>query len=206
MEEDFNQYSEEEEDFTESLNRFEQMLQKNEHYFFDVEEFEILIDHYLEKTDTNTAKKVIDISLEQHPSSTTLKLKKAQFLAAIHQPNKALEIINAIELFEPFNAELFSIKASIHSQLRQHNKAIENYYRALKLVNDNAEKVNILIPIAFEYENLNQFDKAIEILKDLLLENPENETVIYELAFCYNLNDDTVGSIKFFNEFINAHS
>ena len=204
MEEDFNQQSEEE-DYAESLNRFEQMLQKNEHYFFDVEEFEILIDHYLDKTDTKTAKKVIDISLAQHPTSTILKLKNAQFLAAIHQPNKALELINSIELLEPFNAELFVIKANIHSQLRQHHKAIENYNKALKIVTNKSEKANILLPIAFEYENLNLFDKAIELLKNLLLENPENETVIYELAFCYNLNDDAVGSIKFFTEFIDAH-
>ena len=106
MEEDFNQYNEDE-DYAASLDRFEQMLKKNEHYFFDVEEFEILIDHYLEKTDTKKAKKVIDISLKQHPTSSTLKLKKAQFLTAIHKPNKALEILNSLEVLEPFNSEIF---------------------------------------------------------------------------------------------------
>ena len=56
MEEDFNQHNEEN-DYTPSLNRFELMLKKNEHYFFDVEVFEILIDHYLDKSDVNKAKK-----------------------------------------------------------------------------------------------------------------------------------------------------
>jgi tetratricopeptide (TPR) repeat protein len=206
MKEDFNEHNEDQ-DYSESLNRFEQMLKKNEHYFFDVEEFEILIDHYLEKIDTNKAKKVVDISLQQHPSSSTLKLKKAQFFAATHKPNKALEILQVIELLEPFNVEIFSIKASIHSQLRQHHKAIENYYKALKLVSDEAEKTNILIHIAFEHENLNppEADKAIEILKKLLKENPENETVIYELAFCYNLKNDIDGCIEFFSQFTDNH-
>lgn len=204
MEDDFDSYNDDD-DYTASLSRFERMLRKNEHYFFDVEEFEMLIDYYLEKSDTNKAKKAIDISLEQHPASSILKLKKAQFLAAIHKPNKALEIINALEMLEPFNSELFSIKANVHSQLRQHLKAIENYYKALKLISDRSEKANIYINIAFEHENLNQFDKAIDILKKLLHENPENETVIYELAFCYNLKNDNESSITFFTQFLDEN-
>ena len=50
MEEDFNQNNEEN-DYTESLGRFEQMLKNDDQYFFDVEVFETLIDHYLEKND-----------------------------------------------------------------------------------------------------------------------------------------------------------
>ena len=59
------------------------------------EKYDLLIlDHYLEKSDAIKAQKVIDISLLQHPTSTTLKLKKAHFLAATHKPNKALNILN----------------------------------------------------------------------------------------------------------------
>ncbi len=204
MEDGFDSYNDKE-DYTASLDRFEKMLSKNEEYFFDVEEFEILVDHYLDKSDTSKAKQVIDISLLQHPTSSNLKLKKAHFLAATHQPNKALQVLNNLEDFEPFNAEIYTTKATIHSQLRQHNKAIENFYKALKLIADKSEKANIKINIAFEYENLNEFDKAIDILKGLLKENPENETVLYELAFCYNLKNDTDNSILFFKDFIDDY-
>ena len=47
MDEDFDPYNEGNDDL-ELSNRFEQMLEMNEHYFFDVEEFEDLIDFYLE--------------------------------------------------------------------------------------------------------------------------------------------------------------
>ena len=76
MEDNFNQHNEEN-DYTASLNRFELMLKKNEHYFFDVEVFETLIDHYLDNSEEEKAKQAIDISLLQHPDSSTLKLKKA---------------------------------------------------------------------------------------------------------------------------------
>ena len=131
MEDNFDSQNEEN-DYTASVDRFEEMLKQNESYFFDVEVFETIIDHYLDKTDIEKAKQAINISLLQHPTSSNLKLKEAHFLAATHKPNKALQILNNLELLEPFNPEIFSIKARIHSQLRQHNKAIENFYKAFK--------------------------------------------------------------------------
>lgn len=204
MEDDFGAYNEGDEHQA-SLKRFEKMLELNEQYFFDVTEYESVIDHYLENNLSDKAEKAITFSLLQHPSATVLQLKKAQLYSNLHQPNKALEILNRIEKIEPFNQDIHLVKAAINSQLRAHNKAIESYYKALKLVTEDSEKVNIQIHIAFEYENLNQYDKAIDILKHLLKENPNNETVIYELAFCYNLKNDTANSILFFKEFIDEY-
>ena len=204
MDEDFDPYSEGSDDL-ELSNRFEQMLETNESYFFDVEELEDLIDYYLEKNELEKAKKAIDFALYQHPNSSELKIKQAQYLVENHQPNKGLDILNALENMEPFNHELFLTKANIYSQIRQHQKAIENYYKAVKLIDDKNEKSNIYFSIAFEYENLSQYDKALTILKNLLQENPENETLIYEISFCYNLKNDSESSIQFFNSFIDEH-
>ena len=82
MEENFDSYNEDA-DYTSSLNKFEQMLKENGSYFFDVEEFESVIDHYLERSDTSKAKQAIDISLLQHPTSSALKLKKVYYLATV---------------------------------------------------------------------------------------------------------------------------
>ncbi|HRP61425.1 MAG TPA: tetratricopeptide repeat protein, partial [Vicingus sp.] len=204
MEEDFDSYNDANDEL-ELSNRFEQMLENEEHYFFDVEEFEDLIDFYLDKNEMEKAKQAIDFALEQHPNSSALKIKQAQYLIENHQPNKGLEILNALENMEPFNPEVYLNKANIYSQIRQHQKAIENYYKALKIIDDKTEKANIYFNIAFEHENLAQYDKALVILKDLLLENPENETVLYEISFCYNLKNDTESSIEFFNSFIDEH-
>jgi len=204
MDEDFDPYNEGNDDL-ELSNRFEQMLEMNEHYFFDVEEFEDLIDFYLEKNEMEKANKAIEFALYQHPNSSALKIKQAQYLIENHQPNKGLDILNALENMEPFNHELYLTKANIFSQIRQHQKAIENYYKAAKLIDDKTEKTNILFNIAFEYENLSQYDKALTILKDLLKENPENETVLYEISFCFNLKNDTENSITYFKSFIDEN-
>ena len=72
--------------------------------------------------------------------------------------------------------------------------AIEEYKKALTEI-DNVE--DIFTNIAFEYENLGDYAKAIEYLKKALDLNIENEAVIYELSFCYELSNSTSESISF---------
>jgi len=57
-----------------SLEKFESMLKTNSVLFFDSEEFEEIVHHYLENGKIALAKKATKLGLEQHPSSTNLKL------------------------------------------------------------------------------------------------------------------------------------
>ena len=57
-----------------SLSRFESMLKTNNVLFFDSVEFEEIIQYYLENGKVALARKAVKLGLEQHPSSTNLKL------------------------------------------------------------------------------------------------------------------------------------
>ena len=50
------------------------MLKTDDVYFFDAEDFEDIIHHYLNNGKVSLAKKAIKISLKQHPDSIELKL------------------------------------------------------------------------------------------------------------------------------------
>ena len=56
------------------IARFESMLKTDDVYFFDAEDFEDIIHHYLNQGKVRLAKKAIQLSLEQHPNTTPLKL------------------------------------------------------------------------------------------------------------------------------------
>ena len=43
----------------EHISRYERMLKKNDEYFFDVEEFEMIIDHYLDRNELKKASQVL---------------------------------------------------------------------------------------------------------------------------------------------------
>ena len=59
----------EDEDFEElPLAKFESMLKTNKILFFDSEEFEGIIIHYLDEGKVSLAKKALKLALEQHPT------------------------------------------------------------------------------------------------------------------------------------------
>ena len=77
------------------LTKFESMLKTNHVLFFDSEEFENIIHHYLNQGKIALAKRAIKFGLDQHPTSINLrlfkvevyvfedKLKEAKFLAQL---------------------------------------------------------------------------------------------------------------------------
>ena len=191
-------------DGNQSVERFERMLQNDEFYFFDVDEFEDLIDHYIEAGNPKNALKAVEMGCEQHPSSFSLLLYKAQILASTHKPRKALEILLKVESGEPNNIDVHLVKATVHSQLREYKKAIDAYRMALKL-STGPEKEDIYISMAFEFENMDEYRLATKYLKKTLALNPENETALYEIGFCFEIQEMCEQGIQYFEDFIDEN-
>ena len=185
------------------VERYEAMLHRNDQYFFDVEEFELIIEHYLEANDLRKAKSVLDYAKRQHPGSLELLFAEAHVLGSMGKLNSALGVLDIIGRMEPLNEDVHLHKAGIYSQLRNYRKAIEHYKRALELAEEG--KDDIYLDLAFEYENIEDLGKAIQMLQHALELNPENEAVLYELAYCYELMDAHAQARDFFQDFTNEH-
>ncbi|MBM3434677.1 MAG: hypothetical protein FJY07_00500 [Bacteroidetes bacterium] len=86
-------FDEQEDEQLKSLvDRFDRMVQKGERYFFDVDEFEMIIDHYLIDNQLDKTNLAIKYAMEQHPRISSFMLKKAQMLVSSNHINKALEL------------------------------------------------------------------------------------------------------------------
>ncbi|MGB1404766.1 MAG: hypothetical protein ACPG6F_03790, partial [Flavobacteriaceae bacterium] len=66
------------EELQSSISKFERMLETNHLYFFDAQEFEDIIVHYLGFGENQLAKKALKMALEQHPSSHELMLLQSE--------------------------------------------------------------------------------------------------------------------------------
>ena len=196
-------FSDREDDQQDCVQRYEDMLSRNDQCFFDVEEFELIIDHYLDNSELRKAREVLTYAHRQHPGSVSLLFSEANIMIGLGKLNRALEVLDAIEKLEPFNEEVHLHKAGIHSQLRNYRRAIEHYRRAIELADEGLDE--IYLDLAFEYENCEAFEEAISCLKKALDLNPENEAVLYELAYCYDLAGTNASSIAFFRAFTNEH-
>jgi len=92
------------------------MLQSNKVYFFDSEEFEEIIYHYMDIGKMNLANKAIDLSLSQHPGSIPLKLMKVELLVFENKIKPATKLLNLIENIDPTFDEIYIQRASILSK------------------------------------------------------------------------------------------
>ncbi len=179
----------------ELIGRFDEMVRHDKLYFFDVDEFEEIIDFYFEHHNNRRVQVAIDHALRQHPSSHIFLLRKAQYLADINKLGKALEILQKLEMLEPQNPDVYLTLGTVYSKLKKIKQAIDAYYKAIEY---SDEKDDIYIRIAFEYEELNDYDKAIKYLIKALDFNPNNQSVIYELSFCFELAGRVEDAIVFF--------
>lgn len=194
------------EQFNFELTRFENMIEHGEAYYFDPEILELIIDNYIIKNQLKKAQLAIDFGINQHPAHSNFNLKKAQLFSTTGQLKESLLLLQVLEKIAPYNSEVYITIANVFSQLRDHPKAIKYYEKALALnedsEDDSSEIIEIMLDLALEYENLQDFNGAINVLKNLLYKSPNNESAIYEIAYCYERLGDFDKCIEYYNKYI----
>ncbi|MCB0820716.1 MAG: hypothetical protein KDC13_08840, partial [Bacteroidetes bacterium] len=200
-----NEYPEENENNDLAVKRFEQMLRDNDEYFFDRDDLEQIVEHYILGNHHNKALKAISFATGQYPGSTYFLLRKSQLLSAEGRYKEALDLLDEVEIFEPGNPEIAITRGGIYSMLSLPEKSIEAYKNALRIDRTFEE---IYLFIAFEFENQGKYGKAARYLKRCLKLNPENESAIFEMSFCFEAAHKLDAGIRYFNEFLdeNAYS
>jgi tetratricopeptide (TPR) repeat protein len=182
------------------LEKFESMLKTNDVYFFDTEDFQEIIHHYLNSGKIALAKKAIKIGLGQHPSSADLKLLSVEVLVFENQFDAAEELLQEIELIESSNEEVFIQKANIYSKRDKHHKAVECLQIALTMTDEKAD-INSLL--GMEYLFLDDYEAAKDAFLRCLEEDQEDYSALYNAIYCYEFLEDFDGAIEFLNDFLN---
>jgi len=191
--------SQEEEDNNISLSRFESMLKTNKVFFFDSEEFEEIILHYLDIGKTSLAKKALKLALDQHPKSTGLKLVQVEILVFDNKLDIAEKLLNELYHLEPTNEEIYIQKANLYSKKDQHLKAIEQLLIALEFTNDFADVYNLL---GMEYLFLDDLENAKENFIKCLEEDLEDQSALYNVVYCFEFLDQQTNAIAYLNKYI----
>lgn len=163
----------------------------------------MVIDHYLERNEPRRAERVMLFAKRLHPVSSELIFCEAVVMMALGRLSKAMELLDIVEKLEPWNEEVHLHKAGIYSQQRNHRRSVEHYKKALDLAEEGLDEIHL--DLAFEHENLEEYEEAIACLKSALELNPENEAVLYELAYCYDLAGADEACIHFFRHFTDNH-
>lgn len=194
------QFFSEEENY--SVSKFESMLQKNHILFFDVDEFEEIIEYYLELGKMSKAKHALQIGLNQHPSAISLKLLQVEVMIFEDELQQASVILDELEMIEPSNSEVYVQKANLYSKLNQHEKAIDLLKYALPLADD---LVDVYSLIAMEYLFIENYQEAKKYFKKCLSEDIEDYMSLQQLLFCYDILEENDEAIAFLNAYLDKN-
>ena len=184
------------------LTKFESMLKTNHVLFFDSEEFENIIHHYLNLGKIALAKKAIKLGLDQHPTSINLKLFKVEVFVFEDKLEDADTLLDELYNIEPQNEEIYIQKANIFSKRDNHEKAIDVLKRALKLTDDVVDLYSL---IGMEYLFLDKFEEAKTNFMKCLESDIEDYSSLYNIIYCFEYLNQNEEAITYLNAFLDKN-
>ena len=185
-----------------SLSRFESMLKTNNVLFFDSDEFENIIHHYLNQGKVSLAKKAIKLGLEQHPTSTNLKLFKVEIYVFENKLKEANQLLDALYVLEPSNEEIYIQKANILSKDDKHQDAIKVLNIALDLAEESSELHSL---IGMEYLFLDNFEEAKQSFMRCLEDDMDDYSALYNIMYCFDFLNENDEAITFLNSYLDKN-
>jgi tetratricopeptide (TPR) repeat protein len=184
------------------LTKFESMLKTNHVLFFDSEEFENIIHHYLNQGKIALAKKAIKLGLDQHPTSINLRIFKVEIYVFEDKLTEADKLLNELYSLDPMNEEIFIQKANVFSKKDDHEQAIQVLKKALELTDDVVDLYSL---IGMEYLFLDKFEEAKGFFMKCLDEDLEDYSSLYNIIYCFEFLNQTDEAVIYLNEFLDKN-
>lgn len=181
------------------ITKFESMLKTDDVYFFDAEDFEDIIHHYLNNGKVSLAKKGIKIGLQQHPGSIELRLLKVEVMVFENDLSGAELLLNELQLLDAHNEEIFIQRANIYSKKDNHEGAIELLQKALDLSTNSFDIHSLL---GMEYLFMDDFKLAKESFMRCVDFDDQDYSSLYNVIYCFEFLEDYEGAILYLNDYL----
>ncbi|NNC82569.1 MAG: tetratricopeptide repeat protein [Flavobacteriales bacterium] len=186
------------------VQRYIRLLKEKRDEFFDVEEFQSIIDHYVNLFDLEEASLAIEKGLVQHPESFDLSLRKAHIALLSGNIEDCLRVISSFELLHPNDEELMALKIEAYTYRGDHDKAIvliEN------LLNSSGvrDRVKLNIQLAEQYTHKSNLLEAIAAWKNAIAADPQLELAHLELRQAFIKADIVEEGIRYFRKRTDEH-
>ncbi len=181
--------------------RYENMKKNNLKHYFDIFEFELIIDYYVYEDKVKEAFEAVELACAQHPNSMELEMKKAQVFLKKGQAVNALNFLNQIEEIRGKEANIFIMKATSYEMLGDDKNAIKEFDNAIESVG-HSEKNLILYTIGMFFQLMGKYEISIDYFEKAHEHNNTDLDTIYEMAFTYEKIDRNDESIFFYKMYL----
>lgn len=181
------------------IAKFESMLKTDDVYFFDAEDFEDIIHHYLNNGKIALAKKAIRIGLQQHPDAIELRLLDVEVLVFENKLEVAERILDDLQLIDSGNEEIYIQRANIYSKQDNHEAAVAYLHKALEMAEGSFDIYSLL---GMEHLFMDDYEQAkINFMKCVAFDQ-EDYSSLYNVIYCFEFLEDHDGAIRYLNDFL----
>ena len=194
-------YSEfyQENNFKGSLNDFEESLKQNESKYFEIHEFEFIIDHYIGSNDISKSKTALRNALKIHPKNHELQKRLAQINNIEGLYNEAILVIN--KSFQSFGTEkdidYYLILGEAYLGIGNIEKTKNLFKKAIEISEDEYFEVVTTIASLFQQEGHNK-----EALHYFIKVEHEDKALLFDIALTYQNLAKHNEAISYFEKFI----
>lgn len=193
-----------EDDFRDIDNLVQEFLKlkKGEsHGILSEDDFEFLIDYFEANYDKENATFACEVSTTLFPFSSTLLLRKAEWLMDQKKYGQALKVLDQLDEVDPNNIESIFLQSDIFLEQNRFSEAVDILERNADQF-DSVDKTDILLELSEIYDELEEFDKVYATLKRILTYEPTNEDALLRICFWAEINNKHEDSIALHQEII----
>jgi tetratricopeptide (TPR) repeat protein len=187
-----------------SVNRYEDMLKNHTQCFFDVREFEDIIDYYLDSENFTAAATAANYATRIYPQALSIQLRMAEILIDRYLPARALSILNKLEQLESEEYGVCLLRGAALNMMGKPREAQRHFEKAILISHGNSAEVLYRIGMSFEQANQNKV--AVEYFMKVRAMDPQNYHVFYDLAYCYERLDELDQSIACYRKYLDEDS
>lgn len=184
----------------EIIGRYENSVKAGKLGYFEVDELETIINHYLDDSRPEEAMNAVNFGRKLHPNSTMLLTKQAKLFFETGQTEKALSIIDHVQKIDSCDEDALLLKGEIFLRKGLTQEAMSIF----KEMERNAGKDDscTFLNIAYVMNDCQRFDDALRFLEKADAIDPNNTDILFEKTYSLEQKEEYDEAINTYNRIL----
>lgn len=185
------------------IGRYEEMLKKQQLCYFDVEDFESIVDYYLSDNAISEASSAIDAAVYFHPTSLELKFKKVE--VEIEKRNVPY-VKQQLEQLEPFatsqsTSTYHILKVKLSLLIGDVDKAVQLMD---SLLDEGVDKQDIHSVVG-DFISAAEYANAVRYIQYVIDDTQAYSHLLLDLAYCYEELEQIPAAITAYKQYLDEN-
>ncbi len=170
------------------LAKYEEVKKGDAVSILDEEEFETVVEHFLQNSNEAEALLACDIACTYYPFSSSILLLKAEILTQSQKYGQALRVLDEVEQYDSKNIDAVLLRSDVLlAQLKFDRAAL--WLEQQSEIFEGKDKVEILLELSDVYDESEEFDAVFDTLIRVIKIDKRNEEALQKICFWAEFTD-----------------